>query len=145
LIVSEQAAAVRTHYVEPLQELVYFGGPVSAPGYQLHSIGGTMGSATRLELQIPTPFISIPLGRFGRVPGQAHLAPFVSAVAIRGTVNCTPTIVARCPSLADGVYPSAGIGLLTVFDMLRFDVARGLRNGRWVFNVDVNRDFWSIL
>jgi hypothetical protein len=32
-----------------------------------------------------------------------------------------------------------------VFDVLRFDVARGLRNGRWTFSVDVGRDFWSVL
>ena len=25
------------------------------------------------------------------------------------------------------------------------DVARGLRNGRWTFSVDVGRDFWSVL
>jgi hypothetical protein len=145
LIVSEQVAAIRTHYLEPLQDLIYYGGPVSAPGYSLHSIGGTMGSATRVELQVPTPFIAIPLGRFGRIPGLAHLAPFVSAAVVRGTVACTATIVARCPTLTGGLYPSAGLGLLTIFDMLRFDVARGLRNGRWMFNVDVNRDFWSIL
>jgi hypothetical protein len=29
--------------------------------------------------------------------------------------------------------------------MLRIQFARGLRNGRWSFDVDVSRDFWGIL
>jgi hypothetical protein len=29
--------------------------------------------------------------------------------------------------------------------MLRLDVARGLRNGRWTFSLDVAREFWSVL
>jgi hypothetical protein len=48
-------------------------------------------------------------------------------------------------SLREGWFPSVGIGALTVFDILRFDVARGLRDGRWTFSVDVGRDFWGIL
>jgi hypothetical protein len=44
-----------------------------------------------------------------------------------------------------GWYPSVGVGLLTLFDLLRFDVAKGFRDGRWAFSVDVIRDFWSIL
>jgi hypothetical protein len=129
----------------PPQELAYFGGPITAPGYDLHSIAGTVGSATRLELQAPIPFIGIPLGRFGRIPGQAHLATYVSNALVGGAIACTPTFAVRCPLLLNGGYPSAGLGLLTVFDVLRFDVARGLRKGGWVFNVDVSRDFWSIL
>ena len=42
-------------------------------------------------------------------------------------------------------HPSIGIGILTLFDLLRFDVARGTRDGRWSFYVDVTRDLWSIL
>jgi hypothetical protein len=70
-------------------------------------------------------------------------------------------LTTRCPTLAHDWYPSAGVGLLTFFDVLRFDVARGLIGrrlildqsgaavssvkGGWTFNVDVVRDFWSIL
>ena len=83
----------------PLQELAYFGGPISAPGYALHSIAGHIGSATRLEVQTPVPFIAIPLGRFGRVPGQAHLAPYAS-YAIAGGDPCfvvTTPVGNGCP------------------------------------------------
>jgi hypothetical protein len=34
---------------------------------------------------------------------------------------------------------------MTGFDLLRFDVSRGLRGGRWIFSFDVNRAFWSVL
>ena len=30
-------------------------------------------------------------------------------------------------------------------DLVRFDVSRGFRNGRWLFAFDVNPDFWSVL
>ncbi|MEO5567166.1 MAG: hypothetical protein ABIR92_01655 [Gemmatimonadaceae bacterium] len=143
VILRENAAALFGG-TRPLQELVYFGGPLSLPGYALHEVAGTYGSATRLELQVPVPFIPIPLGRFGRIPGQARLAPYVSGAVVGGSVACT-AVYGRCPALTEGFYPSAGVALLTIFDLLRVDVARGLKNGRWTFNVDVSRDFWSIL
>jgi hypothetical protein len=43
------------------------------------------------------------------------------------------------------VYPSVGIAVQPLFDLLRIQVARGLRNGRWGLNIDVSRDFWGIL
>jgi hypothetical protein len=42
-------------------------------------------------------------------------------------------------------YPSVGAGLILFFDLLRVDFARGLRNGRWTFGVDLSRDLWRIL
>jgi hypothetical protein len=137
----------------PYEELVYFGGPISAPGYPLHAISGRVGSSTRVEIQVPLRFIPIPLGRFGRVPGQARIAPYFNEAVVGGhassilggSVVCAPASVARCPTLEAGAYPSIGVGLLTIFDVLRFDVAHGLHRGGWMFNVDVGRDFWSIL
>jgi outer membrane translocation and assembly module TamA len=38
-----------------------------------------------------------------------------------------------------------GAGFLTPFELLRIDVARGLRHGRWMFSIDVSRQFWSVL
>ena len=143
LLVNEQTDAVFGSNPPPLQGRAYFGGPVSAPGYALHSISGPIGSATRVEMQTPIPFMAIPLGRFGRVPAQAHLAPYASYV-LAGGDRCPTTLGSSCPTPFNG-YPSVGLGLLTAFDMLRFDVARGLRNGRWMFTVDVNHDFWGVL
>jgi hypothetical protein len=44
-----------------------------------------------------------------------------------------------------GFYPAFGVSLIAAFDLLRFDLSRGLRPGRWIFSVDVSRTFWSIL
>jgi hypothetical protein len=81
----------------------------------------------RVEWRDAVPFPSISLGRFGRSPRSAVLAPYVHVVA------------------ADRAFPAIGVGLMPFFEMLRIDVARGLRDGRWTFGVDVTRDLWPIL
>jgi hypothetical protein len=87
-------------------------------------------------MKIPAPSLS--LGRFGRIPGEATLAPFAQATYARRALSAD---VAH----PEGIYPSAGVALQPFFDLMRFQVARGLRNGMWSFNVDVTRDFWGIL
>ncbi|HJP84726.1 MAG TPA: hypothetical protein VJ852_01940 [Gemmatimonadaceae bacterium] len=121
----------------PAQHLVYLGGPTSGPGYDFHEFVGRGGLSTRLEYRFLAPFFAIPLGRFGRAPGTITLAPFATAVWIDRSADF------KAPR--QGLYPALGLGALTVFDVLRVDVARGLRNGRWTFSVDVGRDFWSVL
>jgi hypothetical protein len=113
----------------PPQLLIGLGGPVTAPGYDFHSLVGTRVAAAHAEWRLRVPFIPVPLGSWGRAPATATLAPFVHTAWVDGK----------------GWYPSAGIGVLSVFDLLRFDVARGTRNGRWSFYFDVSRDFWAIL
>lgn len=122
----------------PPQEWLLFGGPVSAPGYAFHELRARAGGTLRIEWRSIIPAPAVSLGRFGRVPGQATLAPFVQGTYARS---------ARAADVAhpEGIYPSAGVALQPFFDILRFQLARGLRNGRWTFNVDVSRDFWGIL
>jgi hypothetical protein len=115
------------------QERVFLGGPTTGPGYQFYQFVGTAGFSQRFEFQAPVPFPSIPLGRFGKTPATATLAPFAGVIGIQGVAG------------SQGLYPLAGLGLLSIFDLLRVDVARGFRDGRWTFNVDVTRDFWKIL
>jgi hypothetical protein len=133
----------------PVQELVFLGGPVTAPGYEYHSLVGEAAISQRIELRVPVPFPSVSLGRFGRTGTSATLAPFATLVALSspGAVSVAPgaTPSSRFRWRADGVYASVGAGLLFFFDLLRVDVARGLRDGRWTFNLDVNRAFWSVL
>ncbi|MGQ0766616.1 MAG: hypothetical protein ACT4OZ_13230 [Gemmatimonadota bacterium] len=116
----------------PLQEHFFLGGPVSAPGYGFHELRGAGFTSARLETGIPIGFPPIPLGRFGRVPGAATLRPFVGSVWISGTEGAS-------------ARPYAGAGLVALFDLVRIDVARGLRDGRWRITADVTRDFWPIL
>ncbi|GAC1413376.1 MAG: hypothetical protein NVSMB53_10930 [Gemmatimonadaceae bacterium] len=121
----------------PPQHLVYLGGPTTGPGYDFHEFVGRGGVSQRIEYRFLAPFPPIPLGRFGRAPGAITLAPFTTAVWLdRSTASKAPR---------QGWYPSVGLGALTVFDVLRLDVARGLRDGRWTFSADIGRDFWSVL
>ena len=122
----------------PPQEALYFGGPVSAPGYAFHELATTAAVSQRIEWRTPIPAPSIPLGRFGRVPGQATLAPFAQGALVRRWEG-DPL------AHASGVYPTVGVALMPFYELVRFQVARGLRQGRWSFDVDLSREFWGIL
>jgi hypothetical protein len=135
------------------QELVFLGGPVSAPGYEFHTLIGDRAVSQHIETQIPVPFAAIRLGRFGRAPARALLAPhingtFLHAVPAGTTILTAPFSVPSPDPLrarASGFYPAVGASLITGFDLLRFDVSRGLRDGRWIFSFDISRGFWSVL
>jgi hypothetical protein len=138
LVTQSFAGAVGSDSEIPPQETLFFGGPVSAPGYYFHELAAVAVISQRLEWRTPIPAPSIALGRFGRVPGQATLAPFVQATLMR-RASADP---ATRPS---GVYPSVGVALLPFYELLRFQVAKGLRDGRWSFDVDLSREFWDVL
>jgi hypothetical protein len=138
LVLQTYGGAVGADGAIPPQEWLWFGGPVSAPGYDFHELGARAGLSQRVEWRTPVPVPSVSLGRFGRVPGQATLAPFLHGTFARRALD---TDTAH-PS---GIYPSAGVALMPFFDLFRLQVARGLRNGRWTFNVDVAREFWGVL
>lgn len=121
----------------PAQDLVYFGGPMTGPGYGYHEFDGDAGVSQRVEWRHPAWTIPIPLGRFGPLRMPVTLAPFGQAI---WTETGRPNQAA-----AAGWHESVGLGVLSFFDVLRFDVARGLRNGRWMFALDFTRDFWRIL
>jgi hypothetical protein len=125
----------------PTQEFVYLGGPTTAPGYEFHELVGRFGVSQRLEARLAIPFPALPLGRYGNTGQSATLAPFAHTAYVTRVEAARPGSGQR----GAGWYPALGVGVLTVFDLLRFDVAKGLRDGRWAFSVDVIRDFWSIL
>ncbi len=115
---------------------VAFGGPVTAPGYDYHALRGRAGISQRIEWQTTVAKLPVSLGRFGRSTVRVAAAPWVQLTAIDGR----PT-----DRQSRGFYPSAGIGVISLFDLLRLDVGRGLKNGRWTFSLDVSRDLWPIL
>lgn len=118
----------------PLQAGVRFGGIVSGPGYDFQAVTGTAGISQRIEWEHRIPFVRLSLGRFGRIPATATVAPYLHSIWIE-------------PSGASEQrwFPSVGVGSLMFFDLLRLDVARGLRGGRWTFSVDLQRDLWPVL
>ena len=134
LVLGTAAGAVAGDEV-PTQDLVRFGGISTGPGYSFHAFAGEFAWSQRAELRVPVPFPSISLFKYGRTPPHMTLAPY-------GHVVC----VAERDGGEDGCYPSLGVGATFLFDLLRFDVAYGLRDeGGWRVGVDVGRVFWGIL
>ncbi len=134
---SRTTIAALTPSGSPVQEQVYLGGPITGPGYAFHQFVATFGASQHVEWRFPIPFFAVPLGDFGRTPASFTLAPFANVIY----VDHTATFAAP----AEGWYPSVGVGASFFFDLLRVDVARGLRDGGWTFSVDLAHDLWSIL
>ena len=122
----------------PVQYETWLGGPVTLPGAGYAALRGRAGVSQRFEWHHPIPGPSIPLGRYGRVPGSIMLAPF----AVLGWTDARTT---SALTVKKGFHPSVGLAGIWLFDLLRVDVARGLRDGRWLFTVDLTRDFWKVL
>jgi hypothetical protein len=113
----------------PVQDDVFLGGPITGPGYAYHGFVGRAGATEHVEWQFPIPGPGISLGRYGTAPRTITLAPFAHVLY---TSN-------------GGWYPSAGVGVLALFNLVRFDVARGLRRGAWTFAFDLDRTLWPVL
>jgi hypothetical protein len=129
LLVTRTTLAGVTAGAVPLQDDVFLGGPITGPGYPYHEFVGRAGATEHVEWQFPIPSPGITLGRYGTAPRTITLAPFAHVLyTSRG-----------------GWYPSAGIGVLALFNLVRFDVARGLRGGAWTFAFDLDRTLWPIL
>jgi hypothetical protein len=119
------------------QDSLRAGGPVSAPGYRAHEFVSRALLSQRLEWRVPVAFPGFPLGRWGRSPARATFAPVASILLLEELDDAGNRRAVA--------YPSAGASLMVFFDLVRLDVARGLRNGRWTFGVDISRDLWRIL
>jgi hypothetical protein len=116
------------------QDRIFAGGPVTGPGYRFHQIQGSALLSQRVEWRFPVPFPTFSLGRWGRTPGEARLAPFTSVIVRRSAES----------GRIDG-FPAIGVGLIAFYDLVRLDLARGLRGGRWRVGIDLTRDLWRIL
>jgi hypothetical protein len=129
---------VTANGVLPAQDYVYLGGPVSGPGYAYHAFVGQVAASLRAEWRLPIPVPSIPLGLYGMTPPSALLAPYLSADYVNRSAGFRP--------LDTGWYPAAGVAVIGIFDLLRLDVARGLRSpGQWTFWFDVTPELWGIM
>ncbi len=118
----------------PSQELVRFGGIISGPGFSYHQFAGEEALSQRVEWRVPVPFVSIPLLGYGRSPERATVAPYAHLVCV-GDRDVGES----------GCFPSLGLGFSAIFDLIRFDVAYGFREGGWKFGVDAGRVIWGVL
>lgn len=131
-VVRSIAAGVSGGDDVPSQLGVYFGGPVTGPGYGFHTLTARMGLSQRVEFQRSVGAVTLDFGRFGRVPTEVVLAPYVHGVWLRDIQSARP------------FSGSVGLSLISLFDLLRVDVARGVSGGGWMFGVDVTRELWRV-
>lgn len=140
LVLRTVATGVIGH-APPVQLHARFGGAATLPGMSFHAVRGTWGASQRIEWQHRVRAPSLPLGRYGRTNANVVLAPYIVLAQAGGWTRPDERGLT-------GFRPSVGLGLLSLFDVLRIDVAVPLRHpGRTpvMFHVDVSRDFWRIL
>jgi hypothetical protein len=118
----------------PPQWKAFAGGPWTAPGYDYLSFASDALVSQRVEFRKPVWGPSVPLGRYGKSPPRVVLAPYAQLL-----------MTTRGGARAAGGYGSVGLGTLFFYDLLRADVARGLRDRTWRFSIDIDRGFWGML
>jgi hypothetical protein len=120
------AATLRT----PPQELFLLGGQGTLPGYDYRSFVGRRFWVARVEGTHPLrpPWVGI---RAFAALGSTHLAG-------------APVPAGWDAAGSGGVRASVGAGLALGWDVLRLDLARGLRDGRWevMFSADSRFHPW---
>jgi hypothetical protein len=128
-------------HAPPVQLQARLGGAATLPGMPFHAVRGTWGASQRVEWQHRVRAPSLPLGRYGRTNANVVLAPYVVLAQAGGWTRAEERGLS-------GFRPSVGLGLLSLFDVLRLDVAVPLRHPDRtpvMFHLDVSRDFWRIL
>jgi CheY-like chemotaxis protein len=119
-------ASLRT----PPQELFLLGGQGTLPGYDYRSFVGRRFWVARVEGTHPLrpPWVGI---RAFAALGSTHLAG-------------APVPAGWDAAGSGGVRASVGAGLALGWDVLRLDLARGLRDGRWevMFSADSRFHPW---
>lgn len=134
LVVRTIAGGVMGGFSPPPQRLVRLGGPVTGPGFAYHQFAGRAALSQRLEWQRRVPFVPLRFGRFGNVPSTLTWAPFATGLWVDS--HGEP---------GQGWHAALGVAAMALFDQLRVDVARGVRDGRWTLSVDFARSLWPIL
>lgn len=120
----------------PVQELFLLGGRGTLPGHEFRSFAGHRFWLARLEATraLRDPWLGLRL--FAAVGGTALTGPAFAAPWAPGTPGEALD--------SDGLRASVGLGLSLGWDVLRLDVARGVRDGRWevIFGVDPRLHPW---
>ncbi len=129
-LVGEVAGGV-TNEGAPTQSLFLLGGRGTLPGYDFHSFAGRAFWIARGV--ITRPFFHPWLGVRAFAALGASYLPDPSPVPSTWAVTAT-----------DGLRASVGLGVSMGWDVLRLDLARGLRDGRWelIFSVDPKFHPW---
>jgi hypothetical protein len=124
----------------PAQRLLPVGGRGTVRGYSFHRFVGNLYGAAGLELSRRVYYPIVSLALFADL-GWVGIEGAGAARAVERWNR-----VGRPAGAADGTLVGVGAGVGLVFDILRVEVARGLRQGGlWELVVRVRPDFWGWL
>jgi hypothetical protein len=117
----------------PAQRLTLLGGRGTVPGYGFREWGGDRAAFLEADVSRTVLFPWVRLRAFGAA-GWSDLTSVGRAAA--ATLGVAET---------GGIRPSLGAGLGIFYDIVRFDVARGLDGGDWEVMLSVKRSLWPRL
>ncbi len=124
----------------PAQRLFAAGGRGTVRGYSFHRFVGNLYGAAGLELSRSVYQAFVHVALFADL-GWVGIEGAGAARAVDGWNR-----LGRPAGAADGTLIGVGAGLGLVYDILRFELARGLRQGGiWELVVRVRPDFWDWL
>lgn len=120
------------------------GGRGILPAERFRGYGGRRVAAMLLEWRIPVPAPAIGLGPFANTGNRAILAPLFGVGWAGGPIDSLPW------GSSQGARPVAGIAVELVHGLIRFELARPLREvagegAKFRLTVDISPEWWPIL
>lgn len=121
---------------EPVQRTLRIGGRGTVPGYESRRFSGEQVAFLNLALSRNVLYPWLRLRALGAL-GWSHIGDVV--VGLRHATS-GERLDWRTPDTG-GLRPAVGGGVSVVYDLVRFDVARGLNDGVWEWMLSVNPQF----
>lgn len=121
---------------EPVQRTLRIGGRGTVPGYEPRRFNGERVAFLNLALSrsVAYPWLRLrALGALGWSDIEDDVVALRDATSGESLVWWTPD--------TDGLRPAIGAGVSVIYDLVRFDVARGLDDGVWEWMLSVNPQF----
>ncbi len=120
------------------------GGRGTLPSERFRGYGGRRVATMLLEWRIPFPVPTIGLGPFANTGNRAIIAPLFGVGWAGGAIDSLPW------GSSNGARPVAGIAAELLQGLLRFELARPLRNvagegAKLRLTVDISPEWWPIL
>jgi len=120
------------------------GGRGTLPSERFRGYGGRRVATMLLEWRVPVPVPALGLGPFANTGNRAVVAPLFGVGWSGGAIDSLPW------GSSNGARPVAGVAVELIQGLLRFELARPLRNvagegARLRLTVDISPEWWPIL
>lgn len=127
----------------PLQRMLRFGGRGTVPGYEYRQFNGEQVAFVNLALSrsVFHPWLRV---RARGALGWSNWSHEDEEVATLSGAESAEPLHIETPD-SGGLRPALGAGVSFLYDLVRFDVTRGLNDGVWEWALSVNPQFESPL